>query len=48
MLSDAEFALVAREVKTRSGGLITREMSGATEMRLQPIARRENLRASAN
>ena len=42
MLSDAEFALVAREVKSRSGALITREMIGAAEMRLQPIARREN------
>src|SRR6185312_760473 len=42
MLSDAEFAIVAREVKARSGALITREMVGAAEMRLQPIARREN------
>ena len=42
MLSEAEFALVAREVKARSGALITREMMGAAEMRLQPIARREN------
>ena len=42
MLSDAEFALIAREVKARSGALITREMVGAAEMRLQPIARREN------
>lgn len=42
MLSEAEFALVAREVKARSGALITREMVGAAEMRLQPIARREN------
>ena len=42
MLNDAEFALVSREVKARSGALITREMTGAAEMRLQPIARREN------
>jgi chemotaxis protein methyltransferase CheR len=42
MLSDAEFALIAREVKSRSGAQITREMTGAAEMRLQPIARREN------
>lgn len=42
MLNDAEFALIAREVKTRSGAMITRDMGGAIEMRLQPIARREN------
>lgn len=42
MLNDAEFALIAREVKTRSGALLTRDMGGAIEMRLQPIARREN------
>jgi chemotaxis protein methyltransferase CheR len=42
MLSDAEFALISREVKTRSGALLTRDMGGAIEMRLQPIARREN------
>ena len=42
MLSDAEFAIIAREVKARSGALITRDMMGAAEMRLQPIARREN------
>ncbi|MBS0383992.1 MAG: protein-glutamate O-methyltransferase CheR [Proteobacteria bacterium] len=42
MLSDGEFAIVAREVKARSGALVTREMAGAIEMRLQPIARREH------
>lgn len=41
MLNDAEFALIAREVKTRSGGVLTREMGGAIAIRLQPLARRE-------
>lgn len=41
MLNDAEMALIAREVKTRSGAVLTREMSGAIEMRLTPLARRE-------
>jgi chemotaxis protein methyltransferase CheR len=41
MLNEAEFALVAREVKVRSGAVLTREMSGAIEIRLQPLARRE-------
>lgn len=41
MLNDAEFALVAREVKLRSGAVLTREMSGPAEMRLQPLSRRE-------
>lgn len=42
MLNDAEFALVSREVKLRSGAVLTREMGGAIAMRLQPVARREN------
>jgi len=41
MLNDAEFALIAREVKTRSGAVLTREMSGAIAMKLTPLARRE-------
>jgi chemotaxis protein methyltransferase CheR len=41
MLSDAEFAIVAREVKTRSGAVLTREVAGPAEIRLQPLARRE-------
>jgi chemotaxis protein methyltransferase CheR len=41
MLSEAEFALVAREVKARSGQLLTPEIAGAIETRLQPISRRE-------
>lgn len=41
MINDAEFALIAREVKTRSGAVLTREMGGAIEIRLQPLARRE-------
>lgn len=42
MLNDAEIALVAREVKTRTGAVLTREMGGAVEIRLMPLARREN------
>ena len=42
MLNDAEFALIAREVKQRSGAVLTREMAGAIEIRLQPMSRREN------
>ena len=42
MLNDAEFALIAREVKQRSGAVLTREMAGAIGIRLQPMARREN------
>jgi chemotaxis protein methyltransferase CheR len=41
MLNDAEFALVAREVKARSGAVLTREMAGAIEIKLQPLSRRE-------
>ena len=41
MLNDAELALIAREVKTRSGAVLTRELGGAIEMRLMPLARRE-------
>lgn len=41
MLNDAEIALIAREVKTRSGAVITRDMAGAVGIRLQPLARRE-------
>lgn len=42
MLNDAEFALVAREVKARSGAVLTRDMAGAMVMKLTPLARREN------
>lgn len=41
MLNDAEIALIAREVKTRSGAVLTRDMGGAIGIRLQPLARRE-------
>lgn len=47
MLSDAEFALVAREVKARSGAVLAPEISGAAEMRLQPLARREEFASVA-
>jgi chemotaxis protein methyltransferase CheR len=42
MLSDAEFAIIAREVKVRSGAVLAAELNGPAEMRLQPLARREN------
>ncbi|MBL8531761.1 MAG: protein-glutamate O-methyltransferase CheR [Hyphomonadaceae bacterium] len=41
MLSEAEFVLTAREVKARTGALLTREMAAAAETRLAPLARRE-------
>lgn len=41
MLNDAEVTLIAREVKARSGAVLTREMSGAIALRLMPLARRE-------
>lgn len=41
MLNDAELALIAREVKARSGAVLTKDMAGAIEIRLQPLARRE-------
>lgn len=47
MLNEAEFAMIAREVKQRSGAVLTREMSGAIELRLMPLARREGF-ASVN
>lgn len=41
MLNDAEVTLVAREVKSRSGAVLTKDMAGAISIRLQPLARRE-------
>lgn len=41
MLTEAELVLLAREVKARTGAMITREMSGPASVRLQPLARRE-------
>jgi chemotaxis protein methyltransferase CheR len=41
MLNEAELALIAREVKTRSGAVLTRDMGGAIALRLMPLARRE-------
>jgi len=41
MLTEAEFVLVAREVKARSGAVLTREMAVPAENRIQPLARRE-------
>lgn len=41
MLNDAEFGLVAREVKERTGAVLTRELAGAIVMKLTPLARRE-------
>jgi chemotaxis protein methyltransferase CheR len=42
MLNEAEFAMVAREVKLRSGAVLSREMAGPAALRLTPLARREN------
>jgi chemotaxis protein methyltransferase CheR len=41
MLNEAEVALIAREVKVRSGAVLTKDMAGAIAIRLQPLARRE-------
>ncbi|HVK82214.1 MAG TPA: protein-glutamate O-methyltransferase CheR, partial [Verrucomicrobiae bacterium] len=41
MLNDAEFTLIAREVKSRSGAVLPREIGATIEMRLQPLTRRE-------
>lgn len=41
MLNDAEFAMVAREVKARSGAALSRDIAGPAEIRLTPLARRE-------
>jgi len=41
MLNDAEIAMIARETKTRTGAVITRDMSGAIEVKLTPLSRRE-------
>ncbi|QGZ93988.1 CheR family methyltransferase [Terricaulis silvestris] len=41
MLNEAEIAMVGREVKTRTGAVITREMAGAVEIKLTPLSRRE-------
>lgn len=43
MFTDAEFALIAREVKARSGYVLTREMSAGIETRLMTLQRREGL-----
>jgi len=45
MLNDAEFTLVARETKTRSGAVLTREMSASIVAKLAPLARREGFGA---
>jgi len=41
MLSDADFAFVSRELKTRAGPILSREMGALAEQRLTPLARRE-------
>ena len=42
MLNDAETELVAREIKARTGAVLTREMGAAIGLRLQPLARRRS------
>lgn len=41
MLTEAEFVLIAREVKARTGAVVPRELANAAAVRLQPLARRE-------
>lgn len=41
MLNDADFDDIAREVRARSGAVLSRDMGGAIEIKLQPLARRE-------
>lgn len=41
MLTEAEFVLISREVKQRSGATLTKEMMGPAEARLTPVSRRE-------
>lgn len=41
MLTEPEFVLIARELKARTGAVLTRDMTGAAEIKLQPLARRE-------
>lgn len=41
MLSDNDFAYVAREVKARIGFVMTRDMTAPAQARLAPLARRE-------
>lgn len=48
MLNETEFALLAREVKARSGAVLNRELMPVMEMRLTPIARREGFAAIAD
>ena len=47
MMAEADFAFVAREVKTRSGLVLTPDKSYLMETRLAPIARKENLASVA-
>ncbi len=37
MLTEAEFVLISREVKQRSGATLTKEMMGPAEARLTPV-----------
>ena len=41
MLSEADFAFVAHEVKTRAGAVMGRDTNALAESRLAPLARRE-------
>lgn len=42
MMTDAEFALLAREVATRSGYALSPDLAQSVEARLTPLLRREN------
>lgn len=41
MLTEPEFVLIARELRARTGAVLSRDMSGAAEIKLQPLSRRE-------
>lgn len=43
MFSDSEFAMIAREIKSRTGYALTREHASTMETRLMALQRRENL-----
>jgi chemotaxis protein methyltransferase CheR len=47
MLSEADFTLLAGEIQSRTGAVITRETNALVETRLNPIARREGYGSAA-
>ena len=47
MLQEADFAFVAREMKARSGAVLSRETNAVAETRLMPLSRREGFSSVA-